>query len=225
MKQDDIGVCPICGGVEFEAGFQGRMVNNTTAPQCRSCGSAERHRIIRNIYISLKPLLKNWRCLQFAPEGALDRHWFKSYDYSAYGGHNSYDMTAIDLPDACFDIVVSNHVIEHVSDDRAAMRECLRIVGDTGLVHVNAPSPAFRARTQDWGYPDPKRNEHYRDYGADMGLVLGTAIPDAYVLGVVGMDPVTFVSDIVFMFSLSETLLDEVSTTLQKGSQTPIRLR
>lgn len=153
------------------------------------------------MYEHLRPLLKTWSALQFGPDGTLKKEWFKNYEFSIWGGHRSYDMTKIDVPDGSFDLIASNHVIEHVSDDLLALRECLRVVGPSGLVHITAPSPGYRFKTEDWGFPDPALYEHYREYGADIGKVLAKADDGVHGMAVAGIDPVTLTSDTVFFFS------------------------
>lgn len=202
-----LGRCSICGGGEFAAGFQGRRSITGRPPVCAGCGSAERHRVAHQIYAVLRPQLADRRALQFAPEGYLKAEWFKAYDYSAYGRHNSYDIMNIPLPDGAFDLVISNHVIEHVADDGRALAECLRVAGPDGIVHVMVPSPTFRYTTEDWGFADPARNEHYRDYGADIGRDLCRKTPGAHGVGVVGIDSATAAAEAVFFFARREGVL------------------
>jgi hypothetical protein len=80
-----------------------------------------------------------------------------------------------------------------------------------------APSPAFRYATDDWGFADPARNDHVRDYGADLGRNLCRRTPGAHGAGVVGIDPVTFSADVIFIFSRSETALQEFTTPLLRA--------
>jgi SAM-dependent methyltransferase len=217
LSRDLIGVCPICQSTQFGPGFNGRVLPGGGLPLCLKCKGAERHRIIRLMYMALRPLLKDLRCLQFAPEGTMRPEWFASYDYSIYGLHNSLDMTATGLPDGSYDLVLSNHVIEHVHDDGLALRESLRVVGPEGLVHVNAPSPSFTYKSVDWGFADPKINEHYRDYGCDMGLVLASKMPGAVGVAVFGIDPVTLTSDTVYFFSRSATRIEALVRQFQRA--------
>lgn len=140
--------CNICGGTEFEPGFNGR-ISNGRLPLCSNCKSVERHRIIRKIYMPLIAHLKEWRALQFAPDRSVDREWFKEYVGSSYGKHNSMDMMDTGLESGRFEIVIANHVLEHVADDIKAVVELLRIVGPLGVVHMNVPAPAFRWQTLD----------------------------------------------------------------------------
>ncbi|MGE3933392.1 MAG: methyltransferase domain-containing protein, partial [Rhodospirillaceae bacterium] len=163
------------------------------------------------------PILRDKRVLQFAPEGYFKAAWFKQFDYSAYGKHNSYDMMDIPLAEGAFDAVISNHVIEHVADDARALSECLRVVGVKGFVHVMAPSPTQSYATEDWGFADPGRNEHYRNYGADMGRRLCQRVPGALGMGVVGLDPATMSAEAIFFFSRSEGTLRELAAPLLRA--------
>src|SRR5262245_37044536 len=99
LSAETIGICPICSGTEFSPGYNGRVHPGRTPPLCVGCKSAERHRIVHLMYKALMPILKDWRAFQFGPDGTLKKEWFKEYEFSIYGGHLSYDMTDIDLPD------------------------------------------------------------------------------------------------------------------------------
>jgi MPBQ/MSBQ methyltransferase len=44
------------------------------------------------------------------------------------------------FPDACFDLVVMNQVIEHVADQRMVAREAARVVREGGVIYVACPN-------------------------------------------------------------------------------------
>jgi SAM-dependent methyltransferase len=194
--------CNICGGTEFLPGFNGRMTDGR-GPLCAKCRSVERHRAIRIIYEPLRPILKDWRALQFAPDLSVEKAWFKEYVSSSYGGHNSMNIMETGLDDDCFDLAIANHVLEHVSDDIRAVAELLRVVGRLGVVHLNVPSPIFRWETLDWGFADPERNLHFRDYGADFPQRVVHALHGLSCASVAAYDPVTGVADLTYFFSRS----------------------
>lgn len=50
------------------------------------------------------------------------------------------DLTAIDLPDETFDAIICSHVLEHVPDDRKAIREMRRVLKSDGWALINVPS-------------------------------------------------------------------------------------
>jgi ubiquinone/menaquinone biosynthesis C-methylase UbiE len=56
--------------------------------------------------------------------------------------------TAIPLPDASVDVLTALDVIEHVEDDRAAMREFLRVLRPGGIAVITVP--ALMALWSDW---------------------------------------------------------------------------
>ena len=78
--------------------------------------------------------------------------------------------------DECtFDVVVCNHVLEHVPEDRKAMRELQRILKPGGWAVLLVPFDQDRAVTyEDWAIVDPDERErafgqfdHVRVYGRD----------------------------------------------------------
>jgi SAM-dependent methyltransferase len=211
------GSCNICGGEVFQAGFEGRLAFGNTLPVCSRCKSAERHRIVFQMYRALRPFTINKLALQFAPDGSIRKAWFKRLDYSVYGGINSIDLLNITLPPGSYDMIISNHVMEHVSDDVRAMRQSLRTVGEKGIIHICAPAPSFHFRTTEWGYADPSKNLHYREYGADLGKRFTDNIVGLHAIGVFGADPVTSSVDVIFFFSLSDESLSDLAKLLQRS--------
>jgi SAM-dependent methyltransferase len=205
--------CNICGGEEFVFGSLVRE-QSTPPPQCASCKTVERHRIVRGIYEHLKPVLSGRRAFQFAPDRSVEPEWFSDFESSVYGSSNSVDMMNTGFADGAFDLVISNHVLEHIADDTAAMRETLRIAGPTGVVHVCVPSPLRQWATQDWGYPDAKIHYHYRLYGADFPVLMCRKINNVHCIGVVGQDPITGTADIVYFFSFTSSKLASLAHQL-----------
>jgi len=49
------------------------------------------------------------------------------------------DITDIQYPDASFDAIICNHVLEHVPDDRRAMRELYRVLKPGGWAILQVP--------------------------------------------------------------------------------------
>ncbi len=211
------GECSICGGNNFTPGYNGRLSRTGLPPHCNTCGSVERHRIIFNIYDCLKDITIHMSALQFAPDNTLVPTNFKSFVTSNYQGDNHLEMMETGLDDSSFDLLVSNHVIEHVPDDIAALRECLRVVGPNGIVHICAPSPVETVVTNDWGFPDESKTMHYRNYGADLGTRFCNEIDDLFGLAVFGVDGVTSIYDVIFFFTRSHNRLKQLLKPLQKN--------
>ncbi len=198
--------CNICGNDQFVPGFSGRLTFGEK-PVCGECGSAERHRIVYGLFDKVKDQMKSWRLLQFAPDCSIDRGWFASYQGSVYGGDFSLDMMNTGLEEGSYEIILSNHVLEHIPDDTAALQEMLRVVGPKGLVALTAPTPIFRWTSTDWGFPDPEKNAHFRDYGADFPTIMTERIPDLHIMTVIGRDDVTGLHDHVYFLSRDPDLL------------------
>jgi SAM-dependent methyltransferase len=84
------------------------------------------------------------RVLHFAPEACLDkfiRSCSASYltaDFKPGCAEIVLNIENIDLPDKAVDLVIANHVFEHV-DDRAAMKEIHRVLSDHGRMIVSVP--------------------------------------------------------------------------------------
>lgn len=138
-------------------------------PRCETCQSLERHRSIREFFNALKSRrLKSFDVLQFSKDPAVDPRWFGHFEVSMYGGANSLDLQNIDRPDGRYDLVICNHVLEHVEDDGAALRELVRVLKPGGCLFLTVPDPIRRSVTTDWGYPDEAQHGHFRTYGADI---------------------------------------------------------
>ena len=90
------------------------------------------------------------------------------------------DITRLPFPDAAFDVVLCNHVLEHVPDDRAAMVELSRVTADSGWATLLVPIDLRRDTT----YEDPTitapeartaafgQSDHVRQYGRDYADLL-----------------------------------------------------
>ena len=74
------------------------------------------------------------------------------------------DVTDLQFPDEHFDMIICSHVLEHVPDDRKAMRELSRVLkkGGTGLV-LSPMREDWETTREDPSITDPE--ERYRLYG------------------------------------------------------------
>ena len=207
--------CNICGSSEFELGPGERLSRTGQPPRCLNCGSLERHRVVRKALVKLTgPELLNMRVLQFSLDPCVEENWFAEFEVSAYGYDNSLDIQQIDRLDQSYDTVICNHVLEHVPDDRAAIKELYRILTADGFAVITVPNPLTHRDTEDWGYPDPEVHGHYRVYGRDMVDLLRETLPEAAVLDHLDHDPATGTEDVVYFLSKSEERLDWVRTRL-----------
>ena len=151
---------------------------------CWRCGSHERHRAQWLLFERRPELLGDaTRLLHFAPEWCLRRrlaaHGGFAYvtgDLDPAGVDLRLYVTRLELADGAFDAVICSHVLEHVPDDAAAMRELRRITRPGGWCLVLVPLDVERAAThEDPAVVDPedrlrefRQPDHVRLYAPDI---------------------------------------------------------
>ena len=112
---------------------------------CPFCGSLPRNRRLWQL-LHEQELLKG-RILDFSPSRCLHREMGKqtnidyiSTDFAGeFEAQKTYDITRIGEPDSSFDLIICFHVLEHVEDDEAAMRELYRILKKGGQALIQTP--------------------------------------------------------------------------------------
>jgi SAM-dependent methyltransferase len=207
--------CPICGGTSFVPGPKGRMAPNGMLPRCEKCQSLERHRMFRIMFDRLGvEAFADMRAIQFSPDPTIDPKWFKSFELSVYGSGEGTDIQSIARPDGAYDFVACSHVLEHVADDRKALRELLRITADDGLLFLVVPDPFREEKTRDWGFPKPEKHGHFRVYGADIATRFSLYLPDQPVISYMGEDPVTGERDGCFLLPKSRLWRERIEARL-----------
>ncbi len=178
---------------------------------CPRCDSRKRHRGLAILYRQLLAPLTAPRIIHFAPEpvlGPLLEDLAGDYETSDYFledvDHPRQDIQALTFEDAIYDVALTNHVLEHVPDDVAAMSELARILKPGGIAVITIPGVWTRHQTID--FPELSNNGHYRDYGLEVEDRLAGAFdrveavdlcqvagPQARALGLVPGDEVAFV--------------------------------
>jgi len=165
---------------------------------CFNCGSIDRERLV---YICLKDTLKifetgkNKAILHIAPEANLSKKLlnfgFDKYSCGdlftagyTYPAHvQNVNILNIPFDDNTFDIVICNHVLEHIKPDLVAMKELRRVlkVGCQAILQV--PISKNSAQTfENFSVTEPKQMEavfgqsdHVRIYGQDYAQRLAEA--------------------------------------------------
>ena len=167
--------CPCCGwsGPGFAATWNSRAV--TFNSRCPSCDSRSRHRGLHALLPRICRDLAPGRILVFAPErvvlvllhrlgrgGSVVTTDLHCEDVDFPGE----DIQRLSFPDESFCLLVCNHVLEHVADDTAALRECARILTPGGVAVFSVPGDFSRFDTVE--YPGPDDSGHWRHYGRDV---------------------------------------------------------
>ncbi|HID34622.1 MAG TPA: SAM-dependent methyltransferase [Anaerolineae bacterium] len=150
--------CPLCGahlkmlwprGLTHPVLKQYDIIGGGYRDQatCPICGSTERERLVRLFIRHRTDLLQRpARLLHVAPEPQLGRILqtapmldYLSADLYAEDVMVTMDITDIQYPEASFDAIICNHVLEHVPDDERAMRELHRVLKLGGWAILQVP--------------------------------------------------------------------------------------
>jgi len=141
---------------------------------CPNCNSRKRHRGLYEIYKNILKKMESPRILHFAPEPVF-YNLFHSFEYITADLELTdvdfqLDIENIDYISDSFDLILCNHVLEHISDDSKALRELHRILKPSGIVIITVPGNWLGKQTIENDHPDS--NGHYRHYGLNFISVL-----------------------------------------------------
>ncbi|WP_157961887.1 class I SAM-dependent methyltransferase [Acuticoccus kandeliae] len=159
--------------------------------------------------------------LQFSDDPSVVRDGFAAFEVSSYGGSNHLDMADIDRDDASYDLVIANHVLEHVADDHRALGELARVSGPDGVVFLSVPDLLRVEETVEYGAPRADKHGHYRLYGPDIAARWKRAVPDWQAVGIVAQDPVTGAEDRATLLSRSGARLGALRDLLSAAGYRP----
>ena len=158
----------------------GKQRPNVLAPGTLSL---ERHRLLW-LYLSRETdfFTAPKKVLHFAPEQAFYKRFRhqKNLDYTTTDllsplADVKADICNLPFPDNAYDIILCNHVLEHIPDDAKAMSELYRVLKPGGMAILQIPQDLSRATTfEDNSITDPKKRaeifgqyDHVRVYGRD----------------------------------------------------------
>jgi len=153
---------------------------------CPHCHSIDRERLIylylKNKKADLFSLDKKFKLLHIAPEENLQNVLiaqpnieYLSADLTSPLAAVRMDITDIKFKDNYFDVIICNHVLEHIPDDRKAMTELYRVLKPGGFAILQVPI----ALALDQTYEDPSitspeerekmfgQSDHVRLYARD----------------------------------------------------------
>ncbi len=179
-------VCPICGSSyrRFMPYGYGKTREDALCPKCLSL---ERHRLLwlyltNNHSSRIKELPT---ILHVAPEVCLMRKFKELYaskpqsyitaDLESPLADMHFDIQSIPMEENSVDIIICNHILEHVESDSKALSEMYRIMRSGGMGVMLAPIDYSRDTTfEDDTITDPKQRatifgqyDHRRIYGKD----------------------------------------------------------
>jgi SAM-dependent methyltransferase len=153
---------------------------------CPSCGAhdRERHLFLYLERLGLMQVFKGAAVLHFAPEKQLAKiigasgpqHYVKADLFPGDPSIEKIDMLDIPYGAETFDVVLANHVLEHVSDDLKALSELRRVLKRGGTAILQTPFSARLMSTFfDSGINDDLsrrqlygEENHMRLYGSDI---------------------------------------------------------
>ncbi|MCK7590181.1 class I SAM-dependent methyltransferase [Subsaxibacter sp. CAU 1640] len=158
----------------------GTQRNNVLSP---STLSLERHRLLW-LYLQNETdfFLSQKKVLHFAPEQAFYKRFrqMKHLDYVTTDLNSPLadvkaDICNLPFKDDEFDVILCNHVLEHIPDDTKAMRELFRVMKPGGWGIFQIPQDLSREKTfEDNSITDRKERakifgqyDHVRVYGRD----------------------------------------------------------
>ena len=152
---------------------------------CPFCFSADRERLVYYYLKNKTDIFKSERrskLLHIAPGESLKKALksYSSVDYISGDIKSSLadieiDITDIKFNDNCFDVIICNHVLEHVLDDRKAVEELFRVLKPGGWAILQVPISKKHTETfEDFSIISPEEREkyfgqkdHVRVYGKD----------------------------------------------------------
>jgi len=158
----------------------GKQRNNVLSP---STLSLERHRLLW-LYLKNDTVFfsKNLKVLHFAPEQAFYKRFRKlknlkyvTTDLNSPLADVKADICNLPFTDNEFDVILCNHVLEHIPNDTKAMEELYRVLKPGGYGVFQIPQDLTREKTfEDDSITDRKERDrifgqydHVRIYGRD----------------------------------------------------------
>lgn len=184
--------CPVCGAQWRKFMPYGYVIQREDA-LCPSCLSLERHRALWLCLMRRSDLTFGGRMLHIAPEACFMKRLkimmqraggeYVTADLESPLADLHFDVQQIPLADSSFDIIICNHLLEHVADDVRALSELHRVMAAGGWGIVTVPVDMAREKTfEDDTVTDPAERtrifgqyDHRRIYGRDYAERLRSA--------------------------------------------------
>lgn len=188
--QGDNVFCPVCECYfKYFASFG---LTERPNAKCHHCNSLERHRLLFLFLknkLGLFDLKTNIKLLHCAPEYSFYKIFTEMnnidyvpcdiapelYNYSGDTKITKVDITEIPFVDDSFDFIICNQILEHIPDDKQAMKELYRVMKKGGSGIIQVPIDYNREVTfEDFTITLPEdrekafgQSDHVRWYGKD----------------------------------------------------------
>ncbi len=179
--------CSCCGYSGYFVSARRRHAREFRCPWCKSRPRDRFLTLLLERYGVADTLLGK-RVLHFAPEWPLFNRLKSSPTYIGAdirkrpNANAVLDITAIEAADRSVDVLICNHVLEHVPDHKLAMRECRRVLDDGGIAFFSVPLDLNRPVTWEPPAGTPVEEiericgwDHKRLYGLDFADMLAEA--------------------------------------------------
>lgn len=182
--------CPVCGH-RYRKFMPYGYSNPRENALCPWCLALERHRMMWLYLVNETDFFETSpRLLHIAPERCFIRRFEKllgdnyvTADLESPLAKVKMDIQAIPFGEGEFDVIFCNHILEHVDDDRLAMREMFRVMRPGGWGIMLVPQNFDRETTfEDPSLTTPQQryevygqSDHQREYGRDYPMRLAEA--------------------------------------------------
>lgn len=195
--------CPACG--QATVGFF--RYGDNAEWGCPNCGASPRERLMNHLIATGRLRVpQEGAVLHMAPnEGSLVRRFSTAAAYTPAdidpGRYTVQDMHRVDLMELAeadrYDLFYASHVMEHVPDDRAVLRNIHRALKPGGEAWLIVP--LWDKPTEDGSYDIPPRErerrfgqwDHVRQYGPDFADRIREAGFDLEEIDASGFDAAT----------------------------------
>jgi GT2 family glycosyltransferase/SAM-dependent methyltransferase len=194
--------CNVCG-------WTGRAFYPNTGPGyhdravlCPGCISLDRHRSLLALLLSETRIFNGaQRVVEVAPMRGFEALMrsqpdmdYVSFDLERHAMERG-DITAMRYDTDSVDYFLCFHVLEHIADDGAAVKEIHRVLRPGGTAVLQVPLDWHVEQTREYGAPDPREVGHVRRYGRDFSdrlAQVGLEVHHRSVLTVLPFDTVTW---------------------------------
>jgi SAM-dependent methyltransferase len=165
--------CSCCGWAGRQFLHVRNRLRTAWNSACPHCDSRSRHRGLAILIPELLAERPPARVLHVSPEIVLRRvvePVAATYDTSDFADadvtYPREDLTNPRIRPGSYDVILCNHVLEHIPDDAAAVAGMAWILGGDGLAVVTIPGIFTRRETV--RFADDSLGGHWRDYGNDV---------------------------------------------------------